>query len=143
MIKSSKTLCLLLSDWKAKLIETRGFDMTDHIPPVIGSPVQVLLDLMALIEAHPPIVELLKKEDPTSIFLTDSSLLPDDVDFLRMIDRWEYLADSYLINEDGTPNMERLALLEQRGYRVGPGDQDSFGWITGKIRKGRLVYIFG
>lgn len=111
--------------------------------PLVESPVQTLLDLMVRIESHPPIVQLLKKEDPTSIFLTDNTLLPDDMDFVGMVERWEYLADLYLIREDGAPDIERLALLEQRGYRVGPGEQDSFGWITGKIRKGRLVYIFG
>lgn len=117
--------------------------MTQKTGNPVESPVEILLGLMARIESHPPIVELLKKEDPTSIFLTDDTFLSDDIDFVGMVDRWEYLADLYLIREDGTPNTERLALIEQRGYRVGPGDQDDFGWITGKIRKGRLVYIFG
>lgn len=43
------------------------------------------------------------------------------------------------------PATEIVHQLENRGYWVGPGERDSFGWLTGRIidkRSGREI-IFG
>lgn len=48
-----------------------------------------------------------------------------------------------LIRHDGHPDFEAMQELEENyGYRVVPGETDSFGWLTGIIRtrKGNLVY---
>lgn len=52
------------------------------------------------------------------------------------------LADDALITQKGQPRYDAMRWLEERGFRVGPGEQDSFGWLTGVIytRKGRVVY---
>lgn len=112
--------------------------MVTQIPKV-----KILLDLMERIESYPPVVKLIEENTTSTLYLTDDDLLPGDVEFAGMIERWEYLADLYLIREDGSPDMERLAFFERFGYKVGPGEKDSFGWVTGKIRKGGLAYIFG
>lgn len=53
-----------------------------------------------------------------------------------------YLADSVLITEDGYINETNRSKLERKGYRVSPGEKDSFGWLSGIIltEKGRIVF---
>lgn len=102
---------------------------------------EVLIELMCRIETHPPVKEALEAGEP--VYLTDDAFLADDVEFVGMIQRWESLADDYLIDGGGAPFWENIARLEDVGYEVGPGEQDSFGWVTGKVRKKNVIYVFG
>jgi hypothetical protein len=47
-----------------------------------------------------------------------------------------YLATEYLAN------YENIQLLKNAGYKVFPGEQDSFGWLTGwiEIKKGQILF---
>lgn len=47
-----------------------------------------------------------------------------------------YLATEYL------DNYENIQLLKNAGYKVFPGEQDSFGWLTGwiEIKKGQILF---
>jgi len=52
------------------------------------------------------------------------------------------LVDELLINDKGGCNWDNISILEDYGYSVGPGEKDSFGWLTGVIdtSKGAIVY---
>jgi len=52
------------------------------------------------------------------------------------------LADGVLITGEGRPNFDVFEEIKKAGFHVGPGETDSFGWLTGVIRtsKGSLVY---
>ena len=52
------------------------------------------------------------------------------------------LACGELITNSGEPNFDAMRLLEKEGFKVVPGETDSFGWLTGVIitKKGRIVY---
>lgn len=68
--------------------------------------------------------------------------------FRQIEQRVQSLADELLITSDGRPNYARHRELEiysrEAGIpsRVGPGEQDSFGWLSGIIYtpKGKIVY---
>ena len=55
------------------------------------------------------------------------------------------IASDLLITDDGRPNIKNIKELARiSDYRVNPGEQDSFGWLTGAItRKGsnRTLYF--
>lgn len=101
-----------------------------------------IVSLMDRIGSHDPIVSLLQSNECETIWLTDSDFLHDDVAFTAMIERWEMLAEQNFITDDGQPS-DMLFMLKQYGYRITPGEQDSSGWLTGIIHKGRLKYVFG
>ena len=44
-------------------------------------------------------------------------------------------ACGYLITNEGTCNWKQIWKLRDSGYDVFAGDEDSFGWLTGCIRK--------
>ena len=57
----------------------------------------------------------------------------------------ELLANGELITNDGQCNWDMICELRRRGYRVFAGEKDSFGWLTGCIRKeddGRIL-VYG
>lgn len=101
-----------------------------------------LVDLTKQLIGLTVVENALKKTDDV-IYLTDSGLFPEDVIFAGKIERWESLADSVLIAEDGQPDSETIAAFEEAGFRVGPGETDSFGWLTGVVSQGRLKLVFG
>jgi hypothetical protein len=47
-----------------------------------------------------------------------------------------------LIDDSGHCNWEAIEELEMRGFYVGPGEKDRFGWLTGIVgtSKGTIVY---
>lgn len=100
-----------------------------------------LIELMKRIEAMESVKTLASSGEP--VYLTDSDLLPEDVVFFAAIERWEQIAERLLITEDGHPNWEHLGQLEDLGYKVGPGEKDSLGWVTGKVWSFPFIYIFG
>lgn len=100
-----------------------------------------LKDLMKRIEAMESVKTLASSGE--SVYLTDSGLLPEDVAFAGAIERWDLLAGHLLITEEGHPNWENLGQLQDLGYKVGPGEKDSFGWLTGKVWSHPFIYVFG
>lgn len=55
------------------------------------------------------------------------------------------LCDDYLITNGGQCNWENIWILRNNGYSVFPGDSDSFGWLTGCVRKNDdfRILVFG
>ena len=54
------------------------------------------------------------------------------------------LMDETFITSKGHPNYENINWFKERGYRVFPGEKDSFGWLTAGIQKlGGPVLWFG
>ena len=45
------------------------------------------------------------------------------------------LCDEHLIADGGDCNWDNIEVLRRNGYSVFAGDEDSFGWLTGCIRK--------
>ena len=65
----------------------------------------------------------------------------DDKDLQELIG----LMDETFITKKGHPNYENINWFKEHGgYRVFPGEKDSFGWLTAGIRKlGGPVLWFG
>jgi hypothetical protein len=60
-----------------------------------------------------------------------------------LLEEIEGEADACLITDKGTPHYRAHQYLrETHGFRVKPGETDSFGWLTGVIvtKRGYLVY---
>lgn len=56
----------------------------------------------------------------------------------------EEFACEELITECGDCNWLRIReLVKKRGYCIYPGDEDSFGWLTGCIEKDGKVLVYG
>lgn len=55
------------------------------------------------------------------------------------------LCDTYLITENGMPNLDNIKHLRNFGYRVFPGEKDGFGWLTGCVKKNGdpRILVFG
>lgn len=47
-----------------------------------------------------------------------------------------------LITDKGGQNWDAIRKLKEAGFHVGPGERDSFGWLSGIVytSKGMLVY---
>ena len=63
--------------------------------------------------------------------------------FIRhKVGKIESMCCDLLINSSGRCNWEVIAELQRRGFYVGPGERDSFGWLTGILvtSKGDIVY---
>ena len=48
-----------------------------------------------------------------------------------------------LITSEGACNWDNISTLKENGYNVFPGDQDSFGWLTGCIRTKKGIIVYG
>jgi hypothetical protein len=68
-------------------------------------------------------------------FLTDGEADPD-------VEMASYMGTALLITKEGRPDYKTHKLLEAEGFRVGPGETDSCGWLTGIIytQKGKIVF---
>ena len=55
------------------------------------------------------------------------------------------LCNEYLITESGGCNWDNIHILRSKGYRVYPGEKDSFGWLTGCIQKNgdNRIVVYG
>lgn len=57
----------------------------------------------------------------------------------------EDLCNEYLITESGGCNWSNIDILREHGYRVYPGEKDSFGWLIGCVQKkgDKRILTFG
>jgi hypothetical protein len=53
------------------------------------------------------------------------------------------LANECLITSEGQPDADNIEVLRLYGFRVFPGEVDSFGWLTGCIQLSRGIIVFG
>lgn len=53
------------------------------------------------------------------------------------------LANEVLITKDGKTDMDNVAKLKSKGFKVEPGETDSFGWLTGIIHTSKGKFMFG
>lgn len=64
-------------------------------------------------------------------------------------DEMETLCGDLFIGDNGYPNIENILMFNnaiQHDYYVGPGEEDSFGWLTGVIATpddSLLMLVFG
>lgn len=57
-------------------------------------------------------------------------------------DELEELCCDLFIGSNGHPVYDHIKKFEHMsGYEVGPGESDSFGWLTGVVSKGDVMYI--
>ena len=52
-------------------------------------------------------------------------------------------ACKYLICSDGRVNYHNRAKIENEGFKIYPGDKDSFGWLVGVIERNNRKLLFG
>ncbi len=74
---------------------------------------------------------------------TQSDYLTDEENSTSKIEELSAQASGIFISSEGqTEYTVFLALYSANKYRIVPGEQDSFGWLTGVIitPKGRIVY---
>jgi len=56
----------------------------------------------------------------------------------------ETLASGAFITDEGRCNATNMAFFtKQTGWRIGPGEQDSFGWLTGVIYTPKGMFVYG
>lgn len=55
----------------------------------------------------------------------------------------KYLANEYLISEDGHPDRKNMDIISSAGFPIFPGEQDRYGWLTGCIELSRGIIMFG
>jgi hypothetical protein len=53
------------------------------------------------------------------------------------------LANTVLIDEDGHNSHECEEYLRSNGFSIFPGEQDSFGWLTGCIQTKKGIIVYG
>lgn len=93
-----------------------------------------LIKLLRIIEEDSTIVSILTPEQEAEGYYIDD--LPSVVQDVISI------ANENLILEGGQVNKEALTILKAEGFRVIPGERDSFGWVTGLIitKKGNILF---
>jgi hypothetical protein len=60
-----------------------------------------------------------------------------------LVNAAKYMANEYLIGDDGYPNMDAIDYIILNGFHIFPGEKDRFGWLTGCIELSRGLIIFG
>lgn len=71
----------------------------------------------------------------------ESEHYPEEADDLLV--EIDGLAEAALITSEGRPNIPAINILEDAGFKVRPGEQDSFGWLTGVIHTANGKIVFG
>lgn len=74
----------------------------------------------------------------------DDGILYIKTDDDRVQQLLNYL-DDLIIVSNGSVNYQNIQKVNQYGYRIYPGERDSFGWLTGCVRKGYSgpILVFG
>jgi len=55
----------------------------------------------------------------------------------------KFLANEYLIGDDGHPDRQYMDIISSAGFPIFPGEQDRFGWLTACIQLSRGIIVFG
>jgi hypothetical protein len=98
---------------------------------------------ISIFKANIVILENSNIPDDVYCFLTDDEHPVNQTSYLKYIIRQIVdIADMILITHDGKVNYELLRELRKDNIKIGPGEKDSFGWLTGVIytKKGKIVY---
>lgn len=95
---------------------------------------ELILKLKEL-ESDSSIISILTSEQEQEGYYTDE-LHP-------LVQEIISLANDVLINELGKVNWSNVNLLKQEGFLVIPGDNDSYGWLTGLIKTSKGDIMFG
>lgn len=61
----------------------------------------------------------------------------------QLIQNATVLATDWLITCQGHPHYQHMKILESYGYKVFPGETDSFGWLTGCIQTKKGIILYG
>ena len=63
----------------------------------------------------------------------------------KLSDECICLANMYLVTSNGGCNWDNIYILRDNGYKVFAGERDSFGWLTGCIRKedDKRILVYG
>ena len=90
------------------------------------------------------LIEVLKKiEADDSIeyksYLTDGS----EDDYHPLVLEAVGLAEDALVDDSGYPPGSARGLLLKEGFQLLPGEQDSFGWLSGTIVTSKGTIVFG
>lgn len=83
----------------------------------------------------------LTKIIPDNILTDEGGYFAEDLD--PRIQEVLSLADDALITKEGHPNFRAMDFLKRNCFYIGPGETDSFGWLTGCIYvpgKGSIIY---
>lgn len=85
------------------------------------------------------LVELESMGDDIPVGTEYLHMLEDQTDVLELVEQITDLANGLIIGENGNVNH---AAISQIRYRVGPGEKDSHGWLSGVIytRVGKVVF---
>ena len=67
----------------------------------------------------------------------------DCVEYNETANNLSTQACEYLIYSDGRVNYRNKQKLEDAGFKVYPGDKDSFGWLVGVIERNNRTLTFG
>ena len=67
----------------------------------------------------------------------------DSVEYNETANNLSTDACKYLICSDGRVNYNNKRILENNGFKVYPGDKDSFGWLVGVIERNDRKLVFG
>ena len=62
--------------------------------------------------------------------------------FNGLLEELDSTLSAFLIDKNGRPDYDAHHAIAAFGYRVGPGETDSFGWLTGILytKVGKIVY---
>ena len=52
------------------------------------------------------------------------------------------LIENVFITERGNPNYSAIIHFENNGIKVGPGETDQFGWVTGCVHTAKGIIVF-
>jgi len=73
----------------------------------------------------------------------DESIVLDTEYTHPLINAAKYLANEYLIGDDGHPDRENIDKISRAGFPIFPAEQDRFGWVTAYIELKHRIIIFG
>ena len=98
---------------------------------------QELIDALLIVDKAQDLLN--KKLYEQKWWLTNG--FPDDPD--ARVQKVIELADKHLITNIGGCNWENINILEEIGYSIYAGEQDSFGWLSGCIETVNGVIVYG
>lgn len=77
----------------------------------------------------------------------DTTIIPSINNYFNrtdtLVDSVIYLADKYLIDDNGQPVMININKIIDAGYDIFPGETDRFGWLSACIELKRGIIVFG